>query len=239
MWGRALFLSLIVALPSAASAQEWEEITDEDGIKVWQREVPGTSLVEFRGRGLIPAPMKTITAVLRDQKRKTEWMQNCVGNAAVQYYSGTHLAVYNRTGSPAFFISDRDVVLDVRASFNIEEKWLRLDFKNTEHNKMPPVDGVVRMPNLKGFWHMVYKGPESTEVTYQVQADPGGSIPKWLVNWASKGLPFNTLKRLREQVKKPGYDHELMIVEASFDWSVLDKSGAVRTTTAAKTLGAR
>lgn len=209
-------LSLLGAHP--ARAQSWEEISSEEGITVWQREVAGTSLVEFRGRGLVKASIQRIAAVLRDQEKKTEWMANCVGNGAIQYHSTNRIIVYNRTGSPAFFISDRDVVLDTNVEFLPEEKTLHISFKNTQHPKKPPVDGVVRMPKLKGFWRLVYKGPDSTEVTYQVQADPGGALPKWLVNWASKGLPFNTLKNLRTQVTKPGYDKELMIVEASFDW---------------------
>lgn len=231
MWGHVsrLILPAIlisVAAPAFAETPEWEEITDEEGIKVWQREVEGTSLVEFRGRAMVDAPMKMLIAVLRDQKRKTEWLQNCMANAALHYYSTTHLVVYNRVKSPAFFISDRDVVLDVKATIDLPQKSLTLNFVNATHAKMPPVDGAVRMPNLKGYWKLVYKGPNRTEVTYQVQADPGGALPKWLVNWASKGIPFNTLKRLREQVKKPGYDDDLMIVEASFDWASVEAAEA-------------
>jgi len=64
-------LSLVLVGPAVA-APPWEQISDDDGIVVWQREVPETSLVEFRGRGLVKAPLKKILAVLRDQKRKTE-----------------------------------------------------------------------------------------------------------------------------------------------------------------------
>ena len=40
-----------------------------------------------------------------------------------------------------------------------------------------------------------------------MQVDPSGLLPAWLVNmFVSKG-PYQTLKMLREQVKKPMYDN--------------------------------
>jgi hypothetical protein len=61
---------------------------------------------------------------------------------------------------------------------------------------IPARKGKVRVPRSDGFWKV---GPTATgvRVTYQMHADPGGSIPAWMANSASVSSPFNTLKNLR------------------------------------------
>lgn len=217
-------LSLALAFEATAAEPEWEELFEDEGITVWRREIPGTSLVEFRGRGDVEASIVRVAAVVREDDRKVEWMKNCAGAATLQYGAAGSGIVYNRTGSPAPFIDDRDIVLDVKSAVSAADKTLRVDFAQTTHPKMPPVEGVVRMPQLRGHWLLRQVGPNRTNVTYQVRADPGGSLPKWLVNWVNKKLPYHTIAGLRDQTKKPGYDKVDQIVIGSYDWAGFDLS---------------
>ncbi len=214
-----MLVSTFLAWPAAAEdGPEWEELFQEEGITVWQREIPDSSLVEFRGRGVIEGDIRKILAVLRNDTRKTEWMQNCVDARTVMLRSASSGIVYNRTGSPAFFISDRDIVLDGKTRLWPEKKKVLIEFTKTEHKNAPEIDGVVRMPHLQGYWKLIETSPGKIDATYQVQADPGGMIPAWIVNWVNKKLPYNTIKNLREQIKKDGYDKEMNMVLMAFDW---------------------
>lgn len=208
--------------PRAARADEpqWKQIDDTDGVRVWERSVEGSSFVEFRGRGMVGAPMPRVLAVLRDQDRKTEWMERCVSNRAIAYASTNRMTVYHRIGSPFFTISDRDVVLDVRGELDEANRTITIRFESTTHKSVPEQDGAVRMPKLKGHWRMTAKG-DDTEVEYQVAADPGGALPAFVVNWASRGIPLNTLRGLRKQLQKDGYEKELAFVETAYDWDRL------------------
>lgn len=216
-----LVAALVPLSPAWSAEPRWEEVSDSDGIVVWQREVPGTSLVEFRGRGLVKASIRHLIAMLRDQERKTEWMANCVGNHAIQYLSKNKMIIYNRTGSPAPLVDDRDVVLESEAVFDLKTRSVEISFRETTHPKMPPIEDVVRMPKTRGYWRLEHKDDHLTMVTYQVQADPGGSIPNWLVNWASKGLPHKTIEGMRAQVTKGGYAEQLAYLDATYDWEAL------------------
>jgi len=40
-------------------------------------------------------------------------------------------------------------------------------------------------------------GPGSTEVELLIEGDPGGLIPRWVLPWAAKAIPFDSLKALR------------------------------------------
>jgi hypothetical protein len=223
-----LLLSMFtfLAVPAAAfadKAPEWKEVSNEEGIKVWQREVPGTSFVEFRGQGDINSGMKMILAVLHDHTKKKEWMNRCVENRLVRAKAtlGNNV-MYNRTGSNVPFVSDRDAVLESTLTILREKKQVQIDVKNVTDPLAPEVDGVVRMPKLFVQWLLEYKDAKTTKVTYTVQADPGGMLPAWIVNMVSKEMPAKTIANLREQVKKPGYDKDLMFVEAAYDWSGIE-----------------
>ena len=212
-------LAVVVAAPSGARAGDWEQIDEDAGIKVWRREVEGSDFVVFRGRGNVRAPIQLVAAVIRDADRETEWMENCVDARTLRFSSATDAIVYHRTGSPVPFISDRDTVLATTTAVFPDKRTVVVTFTSTTDERMPPKDGVVRMPTLKGHWRLVQLDPYTTELEYQVQADPGGALPAWLVNMVSKKLPFHTVRRMREQVGKGGYDQHRAILEAAIDWT--------------------
>ncbi len=217
------FLATSVLFSAPASAQKWEEVSHEQGIKVWQRPVPGSSLVEFRGHAVINTGLKNILAVLNDSKHKTEWMQNCVENQVLKQIALGKRVVYNRTATGFPLISDRDVVVQTDFTVWTEKRQVKLEAWSVQVKNKPQVEGVVRMNKLLLSWQLTVLGPDKTDVFYQVQADPGGMLPNWLVNLASKKLPHRTLLNLRKQVKKVNGEHKdymasLATIESAFDW---------------------
>ncbi len=224
-----ILLSVLLGLPLVllsvsvcAQASVWEEISHEDGIKVWQRSVPGKSLVEFRGRGLVGASYAMILAVLQDSTRKTEWMDSCVDARMLRTIGPGNSIMYNRTGSTVPLIDDRDVVLETSVDIRPEKRRIKIDVWSVADPKMPEVDGVVRMPELRATWILDALGPKKTRVTYTVQADPGGALPHWLVNMVAKRLPARTLQKLRKQTQKSGYEDRVIKIKNSFDWSAFN-----------------
>ena len=80
---------LMVALlfPMLAGASEpqvaWEEIADEEGIKVFQRKVPGTSFVSFRGVGVMSSDIYDVYSVIfRHQEQNEAAIKLCKVRAA-------------------------------------------------------------------------------------------------------------------------------------------------------------
>jgi len=97
-------------------------------------------------------------------------------------------------------------VLSSAAAFDARTHEVRIDFWSITHPKEPPVPGVVRIPSLRGHWTLSpLNGGHATQAEYQVHADPGGSLPGWIVNMVSKEIPFQTIASLREQVKRRHY----------------------------------
>ena len=84
---------------------------------------------------------------------------------------------------------------------------------------MPAQDGAVRTLKLKGEWILEALENGQTRVTYEVNADPGGLLPAWLVNLGSRKLPLKTLKNMREQLKSTeAYSRARLIVKYSYNF---------------------
>ena len=104
--------------PMRAGASEpqvaWEEIADEEGIKVFQRKVPGTSFVSFRGVGVMSSDIYDVYSVIFDIKNKTKLLSNCAKYELLKVKALGNLVIYSRTEAPFAIISDRDSVLETK-----------------------------------------------------------------------------------------------------------------------------
>jgi hypothetical protein len=198
-----LTLALLSLLGVANADQNWEKVSDKNGIIVDRRPVEGTKLKEFRGRGVIEAPITSILAVFNDIDKATEWMDQCKQSSLVEDHGDRQKIVYNRTKAQ-WPVSDRDAVLMNNVFFDEVENRVRIEF-STVDGKLPAQKGVVRMPYLKGHWYMWPESHDKTRVEYEVHADPGGSLPAWLVNYVSRELPRKTITGLAKQVKRRSY----------------------------------
>ena len=183
----------------------WEWVRAENGVAVHRRAVPGSALHEFRGAGTIYAPIAVLLGVLNDTEHRTEWMKEAAAQVLIQQVDPKTVLFYGRTKAP-WPVSDRDAVMKATTTFDTAAKQVRIEIVGVEHPSWPPQKGVVRMPFLRGHWHF---SPEnngkSTRAEYQVHADPGGSLPDWLINLVSKSIPYNTIVGLRQQVKRRRY----------------------------------
>src|SRR5262245_32233282 len=121
-------LPLTIALLIASASPAWEKIIEEEGIIVWKREVPGSSFVEFRARGSVDAPLVRAAAVLRNSGREREWMESCIESRVLEWTSPIDATIYNRTESPVFFISDRDLVARARTTVDYGARSILIEF---------------------------------------------------------------------------------------------------------------
>jgi hypothetical protein len=189
----------IAATPGALRAADWEQLLEDDGITVYSRETPGSSLPTFRGETMINGSLLDILAVFQDVPHHTSWMYACLESTIVKRHSEVEALVYNKIDVP-WPLNDRDVVLHAKLTYDLDEREAWNRFRSVETPLKSPAPDVVRVPRLEGFFHMVAITPEMTAIVYQVESHPGGMIPDWLAAIASRRLPLNTLSLLRERV---------------------------------------
>lgn len=201
-WMCAAIALLALALPSTALSQnKWKQVIDKNGIKVFTRPSEKSQFDEFKGVTTINVDINVIDKVLADTSNATEWMHNCIKSKLLER-NEKHVVLYQVTKAP-WPVSSRDLIVE---SIRKEKgNSIVRNMKITTHPKAPPkTNKLVRVPKLKGSWTLTKKGT-ATHVVYQILMDPGGKLPTWLANSASKDLPFNTLEGLKKIVKKPKY----------------------------------
>jgi hypothetical protein len=102
----------------------------------------------------------------------------------------------------------RDAVLQSKITLDADKKTILVRYWDVERKGSPPVEGVVRVPSMKGFYKLEQLDDKLTRVTYQGEAEPGGNVPDWIVARASRNIPLLTIKNLRAQTVKTQGQYE-------------------------------
>lgn len=187
-------------LASVGQAESWRRISDDDGVKVDVRDIAGQDFPEFRGIGVVHDNIYAVLAIIGDLERTCQWTARCVNSREVSRKTEFDRIFYSRTTAP-WPVSDRDAALHAVLIGNLAEgKELTVKFDGVDTPLMPAQKGIVRMPQLNGWYRLQWLGAQETKVEFMVHADPGGMLPAWLVRSMSKGMPRDTLTGLRKQV---------------------------------------
>jgi hypothetical protein len=194
----AVVCGLTAFVAVAAHADDWQTAKDQDGIKVSLSEVPGSQYKAYRGVTVIKAPLAKVQALQEDVAGACAWIHECKSQKLLKK-EGDQAWTYTQFNTP-WPVTARDSVLKVTTVQGADGSLTR----NLEGvpSYIPEEKGFVRVAQVKGFWKLVPKGGDNTEVTYQVHTEPGGSVPSWLANKFVVDAPFNTLKGLKEKAEK-------------------------------------
>jgi len=217
-----LLLPLLLALPAATtsaqqpSAAGWEQFDEEDGIKVFRRETAGSDIVALRGECTVDAPILRVGSVLIDYTRATEWIESLEEVRVLRHIGDRERVEWSHISTP-FVLSDRDFVIRGKLDIDAPAKRVVLQSHSVADAKAPRT-GYVRGQLIYGKFVLTsIDGGKRTRVLAEVQADPKGSVPKWLVNMFQKRWPHNSLTALRRQVKKPGVTDDPKLKKALAD----------------------
>ena len=195
----AIACSLSVMLAGVAHAEDWKVAKYEDGIKVSLSDVPGSQYKAYQGTAIIKAPIARVQGLQEDVAGACAWIHECQSQKLLKH-DGDKSWTYTQFKTP-WPVTPRDSVLLVTttqgADGSIERKL------EGQPTYIPDEKGYVRVAQVEGFWKLVPKGANETEVTYQVHTEPGGSVPSWVANKFVVDAPFNTLKGLKELAEKP------------------------------------
>jgi hypothetical protein len=194
----------LVGLQTVEAKPKWKVLLKKKGIAVSERPEKGRDLPSFKGTGIVPGTLFEILAVLRDGKRRKEWMSRSGLTRDVKVSNHFTAISYQQTLAP-WPASDRDVVMKTKVYYQESSKSMIATFNHVHWKKK--ISGVdrddfIEMPYLKGYWYLRYVSDHQTEVTYMVNTDPGGLLPNWLISRITSDVPYYTILGLRKQVKR-------------------------------------
>ena len=198
-----------------ASQGRWETVIERSGIHVSERWDKSKALPAFRGQVTLDSDIWSILSILQDTPRSHEWVHRCMESRQLERHGLTHYVIYNRTDAPWPF-QDRDVVVASTVTIPEGANEIFIRIESTDHPAAPTPDDTTRMPYLLGHYRLKMLTPLTTWVEYQIDADPGGDLPRWLIRLATKDLPFKTLDGLRSRVATVAQEERYKTIAAQF-----------------------
>lgn len=190
-------LALAVAL--AQTGDGFAPLREQDGVRLDAREQPARGYREYRGATTTPAGLDDVMAVLADVDVAEEWMGRCHDVERLEQRTSRVSVIYQVTDAP-WPLADRDVVLRMRTRRERGDR-ARLDFAETTSPARPPVDGLVRMPRVRGHYLVESLGDGAgCRIEYQLAADPGGRVPESFASAVTERMVVETLRNLRERL---------------------------------------
>ncbi len=196
----ALLVAITVAGVVPRPALAWQLVHADDSLRVEQRDYPGSPLLEVRGVLSLQTTMNAVMALLRDADFNDQWVYRSGGARILAQKGYSRAYVYGVVDAP-WPMQDRDTVVRFDYQQDPVTRAVLITITNFP-DYLPPVDGLVRVPEFGGFWQLEPEAPDRVRVTYQVRGHPGGMIPVWLANRAAARSVLQTLRNMPGAVRR-------------------------------------
>ncbi|KAM6923797.1 START domain containing 14 [Xenentodon cancila] len=183
------------------STENWLNKYDSNGMQVWVESAPhkgnkGPKIHKIKCKMTIgDVSAATMYDVIHDGQYRKKWDSTMMesfdiarlsDNADVGYYSWI-------CPKP---IKNRDVVT-LRSWQVADDEYIIVNF-SVKHPNYPPYGHLVRAVSILTGYFIKATGPNSCTFIYLSQADPKGSLPKWVVNKASHVLAPRVMKSVHK-----------------------------------------
>ena len=199
----ALALALVPATSLAGDPGGWERVRTEDGIIVSRKEVAGSPFVAFRGEGDVESAFLSVSDVLVDVPHEKDWIDSVVEARILRKVSDTEYIMYSHLAMPAP-LTDRELVTDVTVSTDARAKTLTVRMRSVDDPAAPKTSYVRAALTDSTFVLTSLEGGKRTHATAEIQCDPRGSVPAFIVNLFQRSWGYKTITSLRRQSVKPG-----------------------------------
>lgn len=201
---------LLAAWPVAAQSVTWEVIDERDGIVVSRRAVENRAFPRLRAVGEVRGTPYEILAVLLDVPAHVAWLPDCLASNILRRLGPWRYLIYTRTDAP-WPVADREAVIENEVIFLEPPSRVKVKFDAISAPEVTRARGTVRMKALGGFYAIEAIDDERSLVHYELDADPAGSLPAWLITMQSTRNPLQTLVGLRRRVHETRGQYQAQI----------------------------
>jgi len=208
-----VLIILILSSITAHADDNWNLIIDSEGIQVFNKNIAGSEIKEFKATATIDAPIEVIFEVMTDVPAGSFWMDNCIESKIIKYIDKFVISknifhsknlVYHAIYAP-FPVSNRDFIVEAEMKGDLIKRSMKIDIRAVIDSRIPDRIGYVRITELKGSWFFQHIDKNNTSVVYQIKQNPSGNLPSSIVNYSNKNLPYKTILGLRKITKNEKY----------------------------------
>ncbi len=207
---RKLLLSvlILISIGLCCSGQKWDLRLDKDNVKVYTRKIAGSNVEEFKGEVTVKSNMSGILSLIDSISEYPKWMYKCSYAERIKRINPTSGYTYTVLKS-SWPVSDRDICAYYSVKQDTLTKVITVTLKGVK-DYLPEKSGIVRVPDITGFWQLTPLTKGSTKVVYQVHCESGGIVPAAIVNEFITNTPYTVLVNLKNIVESPQYPKKVM-----------------------------
>src|SRR5512138_468950 len=198
----AALLSLLAA--AQASAGEWKQFLDEDGVSGYARAVAGSRVLEVRSVVVVDARIEVVGAVLRDVEGLARPGSSCYAARVLARPDRDHYTFYVAYRLPGPF-DDRVAEVSVANRYDLQLGRVTADLHAVATPTVPLPPDAVRITEFDAQFVVEYLSREKTGVVYTSRIDPAGNIPAFLADRGARDGLLENARVLRAAVRKPEY----------------------------------
>lgn len=189
-------VSFVFTILLSINDNGWILKKDKDGVQVYTKHNSKSPFNLLKAESEIDVNLTTFLELIFDIQSHTKWVYNCVQSVPIKKVSTYDVYYYGETYAP-WPVSNRDLILHLKAVTDTLSGICTVTAVSEPQLK-PEVKGKVRVPRSVSVWKLIPKGKNHLKVIYTLDIDPGGSLPAWLVNFASVEGPYLSFIKMRE-----------------------------------------
>ncbi len=198
---KLLFQTLLLFLFAVnIEAQEWQLKKNKESIRVYTKTNPNSPFDLLKAECSINVEMDQLLNLIFDVSRHTAWVYNSVQSVLIKKNGAYDIIYYGETYAP-WPVSNRDLVIHLTAITDSTTGICNIT-ATSEPNLKPLVPGKIRIPRSVSRWKLIPINQKTINVVYTLDIDPGGSLPAWLVNFASVEGPYLSFLKMKALLVK-------------------------------------
>jgi hypothetical protein len=198
-------MTLLCATHGIADAKGWEKVGKDRGVNVMRKQVKGSPLMAFRGEVVEEISLDMLIATFTDPTQRKYWVDKYHSHKT--FKKTPIMEKYWIRFDLPVIVSDRDYVLESKATIDKEKGIIEVNIKSIINKKFP-VDCCVRAEAKRTYYRFTALSRTKTRLEVEVHTDPKGLLPNWLVNIIQKKWPSKTLSGLIKQARKNKGSHK-------------------------------
>ena len=203
LYTRIIFCFCLLNLFPATSllAQPWHFIKEADGIKIYTRNEPNSSLKSYKGEVTFHAPMQKTCSMIGNARNFDWWGPDFLNIKVLAYEDKKFVQYYYIYDMPWPF-TDRDLAVNAIVKMDTttgEYSVLSLPLLKV----VPEKPDLVRIKNYWQKWTILPMDKGYVHLTLEGIVDPGGNLPPWLYNMLVTEMPLKTIRSFRARVLSP------------------------------------
>lgn len=211
------FLALPVhgADAPVTETEQWVKVKEGKGIVSYGKPGSKNPVKTVYAVGIVNASVPVIEALLRDVEAHNKYVHMVSEAKKIDLPGKTNTVdlfyEYCRLGMP-WPAWDRDAIGSAQFLYKAATGELLVVIKGVKADDVRPNPKTIRMPVTNLSFKLVPKGPNQTEVTYAIEADPSIALAPFILDMLFKTLSYNTIKNMREMVKQEKYSTAVKVI---------------------------